>query len=134
MESTDEQGQNLRYYYRLEKIIHKPDTEDIISTIDEFKEFDLHLSRIIATKAFLENIIFLEGKYSPASYNSYDIKRGTGFNFSLLLLDDLNKEVYLVESTMTGIKDAVDAQKKEEREIFREAGFTFPIFKFSHLN
>ena len=53
----------------------------------------------------------LQGKYSPESFNSYDMNKGIGFNHQLLLMDSFDEEVYVVESTMRKRAPAVAAQK-----------------------
>lgn len=116
----------MRYFYRVEKIIHRPNEEDVIYQLREFKEEDLGLGRVLATKFFLEEKSSLIGKYSPASYSVYNFKKGVGYNYSLLLIDTLEEEVYIVESSMEGVAKAVTEQKKEEREIFKKLEVNFP--------
>ena len=111
-----------RYFYRIEKITHRPTAEDKITVVKEIKEEDLHLARLLATGRYLEELQELQGKYSPESFNSYDTRRGLGYNIQLLLIDKLEEEIYVVESTMQKIKSAVLAQKKEEESIFRALG------------
>ena len=114
-----------RYFYRIERITHRPAAEDKITIVKEVKENDLQLARILATKDYLEELQELQGKYSPESFSSYDTKRGLGFNYQLLLIDANDEEVYVVESTMEKIKPAVEAQKEEEKEIFQELGLDY---------
>ena len=128
MDRDAEPNDQQRYSYRIEKITHRPREEDKITVVKEIKEEDLNLARLLATKCYLEEIPFLKDQYSPQSFNSYDTKKGTGYNFRLLLIDALTEEVYTVESTMVKIEKAVAAQRKEEEEIFRTLGL-----EYSHL-
>lgn len=114
-----------RYIYRIEKITHRPAAEDKITIVKEIRENDLQLARILATKGYLEELQELRGKYSPASFNSYDTRKGIGFNYQLLLLDVKDEEVYVVESTMEKIEPAVVAQREEEKEIFLSLGLDY---------
>lgn len=120
----------IRYFYRVERITHRPAAEDKITVIKEVKENDLQLARILATKAYLEELQELQGKYSPESFKSYDTKRGLGYNYQLLLVDNDDEEVYVVESSMEKIKPAVDAQKEEEKWIFQELGLDYAELDF----
>ena len=120
----------IRYFYRIERITHRPAAEDKITVIKEVKEKDLQLARILATKNYLEELQELQGKYSPESFNSYDTKRGLGYNYQLLLVDADDEEVYVVESSMEKIKPAVEAQKEEEKVIFQELGLDYAELDF----
>lgn len=120
----------MRYFYRIERITHRPAAEDKITVIKEVKEDDLHLSRILATKFYLDEIQYLHGKYSPASFNTYDTRKGIGFNYQLLLVDSEDEEVYVVESTMEKIEESVVAQREEEKEIFVNLGLDYTSLTF----
>ena len=115
-----------RFYYRIEKITHRPKEEGIISVVAEIREKKLTLARLLATKRFLEEKSSLGGAYSPSSYSTYKPARGKGYNLSLLFVDAVEEEIYLVESTMGAIIDAVDEQRKDEKSIFQKLGFNFP--------
>ena len=119
----------MRYFYRIEKITHRPAAEDKITVVREVKEKDLQLARILATKHFLEELQELRGQYSPESFKSYDLRKGIGFNYQLLLVDIKDEEVYMVESTMEKIAPAVAAQKLEEKEIFSVLGLDYSSFE-----
>lgn len=125
----NDQSMAYRYYYRIEKITHRPKSEDMITTIKEVKEDDLLLGRILATKIFLDEKQYLERRYSPDSFESYDTKKGVGYNFQLLLIDLENQEKYLVETTMDKMESAVIAQKKEEEAIFNKLGLKYSDFE-----
>ena len=114
-----------RYFYRIERITHRPAAEDKITVIKEVKEEDLQLSRLLATRSYLDELHELQGKYSPESFKSYDTRKGLGFNYQLLLIDSNDDEVYVVESTMQKIQPAVIAQKEEEKEIFESLGLDY---------
>ncbi|MCY2685938.1 hypothetical protein [Salinimicrobium sp. TH3] len=120
---------HTRFFYRIEKISHRPTEEDVITVINEIKENDLSMSRIVATRIYLDELLNLRGKYSPDSYTSYDLKKGMGFNVRLLLFDTKDEEVYVVESSMEKTKPAVEVQKEEEREIFKALGLDDSILK-----
>ncbi|UZH55480.1 hypothetical protein JRG66_00850 [Salinimicrobium tongyeongense] len=107
-----------QYLYRVEKITHRPAAEDKITIIKEIRENDLELARILATKAYLEELAELQGKYSPESFKSYDTRKGIGYNYQLLLINNSDSEIYIVETTMEKITPAVIAQQEEEKEIF----------------
>lgn len=126
MSSPLEKEKLPRYIYRVERIKHRPYEEDIISILKVIREADLARGRFLATKAFWEEKASLAGKYPPSSYSTYDIKKGVGYNYLLTLVDEWEEEVYLVESTMEGIADALYEQRKEERQIFEKLGFNFP--------
>lgn len=115
-----------RYFYRLEKIIHRPESEDVINTLEEIKQKDLAASRKKATRLFQEQLKSLTGKYSPESYSDYNTKLGKGYNLCLLLVDKVAGEEYLVESSMAKIRKSVEEQKKTERKIFRNSGYEYP--------
>ncbi|MGI0108251.1 hypothetical protein [Salinimicrobium sp. WS361] len=115
-----------RFIYRIEKITHRPAAEDKITLIKEVKESDLELGRILATKAYLEELPELQGKYSPGSFKTYDTRKGIGYNYQLLLIDIFENEIYIVETTMENILPAVLAQQKEEKEIFLKLGLHYP--------
>lgn len=115
-----------QYFYRIEKITHRPAAEDKITVIKEVREIDLELARILATKSFLEEFAELQGKYSPGSFQTYDTKKGIGYNCQLLLIDNYSNEIYIVETTMEKIKPAVLAQQKKEKEIFLKLGLNYP--------
>lgn len=115
----------MRYFYRIERITHRPTAEDKITIIKEVKEKDLQLGRILATKSYLEELHELQGKYSPAGYNSYDTKKGLGFNFQLLLIDVNDEMGYVVESTMEKAEATVIADREEEKEIFSNLGLDY---------
>ena len=115
----------VRYYYRIERITHRPAAEDKITVVKEVKENDLQLARLIATGAYNHELQELEGRYSPGSFKSYDTRKGIGFNYQLVLIDRAEDEIYVVESTMEKIKFAVSAQKEEEEEIFRALGLNY---------
>ena len=114
-----------RYFYRIERITHRPSAEDKITIVFEVEEEDLQLARLLITGRYLQELQELQGKYSPESFNSYDTRKGLGFNYQLLLIDRLEEEVYLVESTMEKIESAVAAQKEEEKRIFERLGLGF---------
>ncbi|MCM4158516.1 hypothetical protein FHG64_13100 [Antarcticibacterium flavum] len=118
---------------RVERIKHRPYEEDVISILSIIREPDMSRGRFLATKAFWEEKISLAGKYSPGSYSTYDIRKGAGY--SLILVDDWEEEVYVVESSMEGLADALDEQRKEERRIFEKLGINFPeeIDEIFHL-
>lgn len=115
-----------QYFYRVEKITHRPTAEDKITVIKEIRESDLELARILATKSYLEELAELQGKYSPGSFRTYDTKKGIGYNCQLLLIDNYSNEIFIVETTMERIKPAVLAQQKEEKEIFQKLGLKLP--------
>ena len=73
-----------RYICTIERITHRPAAEDKITFIKEIRENDLQLARILATKGYLKELQELQGKYSPASFYSYDTRKGIGFNYQLL--------------------------------------------------
>lgn len=87
------------------------------------------MSRIVATRIYLDELQDLRDKYSPGSFSSYDLKRGMGFNVQLLLFDIEDEEVFVVESSMEKIREAVKAQKEEEQEIFQNLGLDPSILK-----
>lgn len=117
----------IRFYYRIEKITHRPVDEDKITIIKEVKEQDLILSRILATTAYEEEKHMMEGSYSPKNFKSYDTRKGIGFNLNLLMVDLVEDNIYIVESTMQDIQPPVKAQKKEEQEIFSSLGLQWPL-------
>ena len=106
-----------RYFYRIEKICHRPTAEDKISIIKDFKDNDLQLAKLLATKYFLEEVQELNGKYSPAGYNDYKIQKGIGYNYQLLLIDTIDDVQYIVESTMESIILEVLSNKLKEKNI-----------------
>ena len=117
-----------RYFYRIERITHRPSAEDKITVVSEVEEEDLQLARLLITGRYLQELQELQelqGKYSPESFNSYDTRKGLGFNYQILFIDRLEEEVYLVESTMQKIESAVTAQKEEEKQIFHRLGFRY---------
>lgn len=124
------QGDEVRYYYRIERITHRPAAEDKITIVKEVKDEDLQLSRILATRSYLDELQELQGKYSPASFNSYDTRKGLGYNYQLILVDAEGGEVYVVESTMERIEAAVLAQREEEKEIFLNLGLDYSGIAF----
>lgn len=126
---------NFKFYYRIEKITHKPSSEDVITTVEEVKENDLELGRLKATRILLDNLQELKGKYSPPSSRAYDRKRGRGYNLQLLLIDKEEKQKYLVESTMEDLSTSVKKQQKLEQEIFDHLGLKRPfLFDRTHGN
>ena len=114
-----------RYFYRIERITHRPSAEDKITIVSEVEEEDLQLARLLITGRYLQELQELQGKYSPESFNSYDTRKRLGFNYQILLIDRLEEEVYLVESTMQKIESAVTAQREEEKQIFHRLGFRY---------
>ena len=119
------QVNEMRYYYRIEKITHRPAAEDKITVVKEVQERDLQLARLIATRIYFDELQELQGKYSPGSFKAYDIRKGLGFNYQLVLIDKAEDEIYVVESTMQKIKSAVSAQKEEEEGIFQALGLDY---------
>lgn len=114
------------YFYRIEKITHRPVAEDKITVIKEVRENDLELARILATKSYLEELSELQGKYSPGSFETYNTAKGIGYNYQLLLVDVSQDETFIVETTMERMKAALLVQQKVEKEIFLKLGLRCP--------
>ncbi|NJW51555.1 hypothetical protein [Salinimicrobium oceani] len=114
--------ETIRYFYRVEMITHRPAAEDKITVLKEVKEEDLHLSRLLATKCFLDESQELKGKYSPSGFDTYDTRKGVGFNYQLLLVDTETEVEYLIETTMEHAGDQLTAMRKEEKAIFFKLG------------
>lgn len=119
---------STRYFYRIEKICHRPTAEDKITIIKDIREEDLQLARIVATKNFLEEMQELKGKYSPASFEDYETKKGIGYNYQLLLVDELDNLTFIVETSMENMRIPVLEERNEEKEIFRTLGFKYSGF------
>ena len=118
-----------RYYYKIEKITHRPSSEDIITVIKEIRDNDLQMGRTVASRLYLEELYKIQGEYSPGNFASYDIIKGLGYNLQLLLIDSEDENVYVVETTME--KTAIiEANQKEERRIFLNLGLDDSILKF----
>ena len=56
-----------RYFYRVDKISHRPEAEDKITVVQEVREDDLQLARILASKSYTQAVQDLRGKYSPSA-------------------------------------------------------------------
>ena len=119
----------LRYYYKIEKITHRPSAEDIITVIKEIREYDLQIGRIVASRIYLDELYEIQGKYSPASFSSYDIRKGRGYNLQLLLIDTNDEKVFVVKTTMEKIRAVIEPQKEEEKKIFYKLGLDDLILK-----
>ena len=120
----------LRYYYKIEKITHRPSAEDIITVIKEIREDDLQIGRIVASRIYLEELYQIQGKYIPGSFASYDVRKGLGYNLQLLLIDSEDEKVYVVETTMEKTEAIIEAQQEEERRIFLNLGLDDSILKY----
>ena len=119
-----------RYYYKIEKITHRPSDQDIITLIKEVRDPDLQKGRIIASQIYIQELCELQGRYSPESYTAYDLRKGIGYNIQLVLLDSQNLgEEYLVESTMEKFQDIIKSNKVVEHRIFFNLGIDDSILK-----
>lgn len=102
-------------------ITRQPDRET--SLFGEVTIANYNRKRLMAgIRTPIDELLELEGKYSPDSFKSYDIKKGLGFNYQLLLIDNIEEKVYVVESTMQDIKSTISAQRDEEEGIFQGLG------------
>ncbi len=119
-----------RYYYKIEKITHRPSDQDIITLIKEIRDPDMERGRIVASQIYIQELCELQGKYSPDSYSTYVLRKGVGYNIQLVLLDSQNlvKE-YLVESTMEELQDIIKSNKVVEQKIFFNLGIDDSILK-----
>lgn len=120
----------IKYFYRVERITHRPEEEDKITVVKEVREGNLEVARILATKDYLEELQGLQGKYSPASFGSYDTKKGIGYNYQLILLNADEDEEYVVESTMQKIVPDLVEQREEEKEIFWRLGLDYSNLEY----
>lgn len=116
----------MRYYYRIEKITHRPTEEDKITIITEVMDLDLKLARILATRNYFEEIQNLKGKYSPDCFQSYNTKKGLGFNYHLLFIDSDEEMELMVESTMKFLGKTLIAHREKEKGVFEKLDFEFP--------
>lgn len=85
----------------------------------------MQLARLLATRSYLDELQELQGKYSPTDFNSYDTRKGMGFNFQLILIDSKKAASYLVESTMEKMETALNSHREEEKEIFANLGLDY---------
>lgn len=121
---------DIRYYYKIEKITHRPSDQDIITLIKDIRDPDIERGRIVASQIYIQELCELQGKYSPESYDAYNLRKGVGYNIQLVLLDSLNLgEEYLVESTMEKHLDIVKSNKVIEQRIFFNLGLDDSILK-----
>lgn len=119
-----------RYYYKIEKITHRPSDPDIITLIKDIKDPDLEKARILATQIYIQELCELQGKYIPESYSANNLRKSVGYSIQLVLLDSENiGNEYMVESTMEKLQQVIKSNKIIEKKIFFSLGIDDSILK-----